>query len=266
MLAALPMYDWPELSDATDAWWKGLRRHLKDAGFIEAPENLDRSLTPHDHWRRPALLFAQACGYPLTHAYQGALALLGTPCYDAPGCTGPTYSSAIIVPAAGRAGSIADLRGGVAAYNAQDSMSGHLALRCVVAPLSRQGRFFGRAVETGSHLSSMERVAGGEADVAAIDCVTYALASRFRPELVPRLRMIAWSPRAPALPYVTRTGWSKPQLARLRRAVIDAVADPDLAKPRAALLIGGIEWLPDTAYRDILALEAAAEAHGYTGL
>ena len=112
----------------------------------------------------------------------------------------------------------------------------------------------------------MERVAGGEADVAAIDCVTYALASRFRPELVARLRMIAWSPRAPALPYVTRTGWSKPQLARLRRAVIDAVADPELAKPRAALLIGGIEWLPDTAYRDILALEAAAEAHGYTGL
>jgi len=51
------------------------------------------------------------------------------------------------------------------------------------------------------------------------------------------------------------------------RTLLDAaVADPDLAKPRAALLIGGIEWLPEDAYRRMLALEAEADAHGYTGL
>ena len=135
MLAALAMYDLPELAGETDAWWRGLRRHLESAGFSQVPESLDRRLSPHAQWRAADLLLAQTCGYPLTHAYDGALALLATPCYDAPGCTGSSYSSAVVVAAASKAGSIADLRGAVAAYNAADSFSGHLALRCLVAPL-----------------------------------------------------------------------------------------------------------------------------------
>ena len=178
MLAALAMYDLPELAGETDAWWRGLRRHLESAGFSQVPESLDRRLSPHAQWRAADLLLAQTCGYPLTHAYDGALALLATPCYDAPGCTGSSYSSAVVVAAASKAGSIADLRGAVAAYNAADSFSGHLALRSLVAPLSQHGRFFGRTVETGAHVRSMELVAGGEADIAAIDCVTHALVSR----------------------------------------------------------------------------------------
>jgi ABC-type phosphate/phosphonate transport system substrate-binding protein len=266
MLASLAMYDFPELAPATDAWWTGLRRHLLSAGFRDVPSNLDRSMTPHAQWRARDLLFAQTCGYPLTHAFRGSLALLGTPCYDAPGCAGPTYSSAIVVNRASKAGTIADLRGAIAAYNAQDSLSGHLALRCVVAPEARAGRFFAAAVETGSHLGSMARVAKRDADVAAIDCVTLALAERLRPELTGKLRILSWGPAAPALPFVTRIGWSPPQLTRLRRALIDAVADPDLAEPRAALLIGGVEILAEDAYGRVLALEAEADRHGYTGL
>jgi ABC-type phosphate/phosphonate transport system substrate-binding protein len=266
MLAALAMYDFPELAAATDAWWAGLRRHLEDAGFANVPPSLDRNLSAPDQWRSRDLIFAQTCGYPFTHAFQGGLALLGTPCYEAPGCAGPTYSSAIVVNAASRAGTIEDLRGATVAFNTPDSFSGHLALRSLVAPLARAGRFFAQAIETGSHARSMELVANAEADIAAIDCVTYALAKRHRPAVTARLRLLAWGPAAPALPYVTSTGWSPPQLTRLRRALIDAVADPDLATPRAALLIGGIELLAEDAYRRILALEAAADSHGYTGL
>ncbi len=40
-------------------------------------------------------------------------------------------------------------------------MSGMLALKTVVAPLSRNGRFFGRVIESGSHLASMRAVADG---------------------------------------------------------------------------------------------------------
>jgi ABC-type phosphate/phosphonate transport system substrate-binding protein len=145
-------------------------------------------------------------------------------------------------------------------------MSGHLALRCLVAPKARAGRFFAGATETGSHLSSMELVAKRDADVAAIDCVTFALAGRLRPALAAQLRILTWGPFAPALPFVTRTGWSPPELTRLRRALIDAVADPDLAKPRAALLIGGVEFLDEDTYGRILSLEAEADSHGYTGL
>jgi ABC-type phosphate/phosphonate transport system substrate-binding protein len=266
MLASLAMYDFPELAAATDALWAGLRRHFRSAGFRDAPLALDRSMSPHAQWRAPDLLFAQTCGYPLTHAFQGGLALLGTPCYDAPGCAGPTYSSAVVVNKASKAGTIEDLRGAIAAYNAPDSMSGHLALRSLVGPQARAGRFFAGAIETGSHLRSMELVANRDADVAAIDCVTFALAARLRPELATQLRILAWGPAAPSLPFVTRIGWSPPQLTRLRRALIEAIADPDLEKPRAALLLGGVEFLTEDAYGRILAIEAEADSCGYTQL
>ena len=43
------------------------------------------------------------------------------------------------------------------------------------------GRFFSRVVTSGSHPASVAAVARGEADVAAIDCVTYALLDRYLP-------------------------------------------------------------------------------------
>ena len=40
-IAALPMYDWPELRNETDALWANMRRRFLDHG-IDAPENLVR--------------------------------------------------------------------------------------------------------------------------------------------------------------------------------------------------------------------------------
>ena len=56
MLAALAMYDLPGLAADTDAWWRGLRRHLESAGFSQVPERLDRQSSPHAQWRAPDLL------------------------------------------------------------------------------------------------------------------------------------------------------------------------------------------------------------------
>ena len=266
MLAALAMYDLPELAGETDAWWRGLRRHLESAGFSQVPESLDRRLSPHAQWRAADLLLAQTCGYPLTHAYDGALALLATPCYDAPGCTGSSYSSAVVVAAASKAGSIADLRGAVAAYNAADSFSGHLALRSLVAPLSQHGRFFGRTVETGAHVqldgARGRRRGGHRGDRLRHLCPGVAPAPGARrgtadPGLWPAGTGLALR-HAPRLVAAA----AQPSAPRARRSG----RRPELAKPRAALLIGGIEWLPAHAYRRILALEAEADAHGYTGL
>ena len=73
----------------------------------------------------------------------------------------------------------------------------------------------------------MERVGAGEADVAAIDCVSFALATRVRPDLVAPLRVLTYGPSVPALPYVTSSRRSKAEITRIKRALIDAVADPD---------------------------------------
>ena len=90
-----------------------------------------------------------------------------------------------------------------------------------------------------------------------------ALLARHRPEALDGLRVLARSPAAPGLPYVTRAEADDDRLARLRGALFAALEDPGLASARAALLIAGAEVLPETAYQRIVDLERQAEAHGY---
>ena len=183
------MYDWPEVRQATDALWTALRSAFLDGGIQNVPVELDRTRNVSQQWHSPDLLFSQTCGYPLTHEYDGKLQLVAAPVYDVPGCSGANYSSHIVVNGNSRFNSPSELAGACAAYNGSDSMSGHLALKPVFAPLARDGRFFGKTVVSGGHAASMEMVAGGRADVAAIDCVSYALAARYRPELTSQFRM-----------------------------------------------------------------------------
>jgi ABC-type phosphate/phosphonate transport system substrate-binding protein len=265
MIATLPMYDWPQLRSSTDAWWAGLARHLRAAG-IDAPDRLTRSDAPDMQWRRPDLVVSQTCGLPLVHAFKDQLEVLATPVYAAEGCRGPHYSSLIVVANEAGITRLEDLKGATAAYNAADSLSGHLALRCVFAPLSRNGRFFGRLVETGSHVDSMRLVSERQADVAAIDCVSHELARRHLPEVVSRLAVIGRGPSAPALPYVTAAGRPPDEVARLRRALAATAADPELSAARQALCIAGLEFLPTDAYHRVLELEAGCEALGYSDL
>ena len=262
MIASLPMYDWDEVREATDAWWAGLARHLRAHG-LEAPDRLTRSRSSATVWRRPDLVFSQTCGYPLMHGFKGRLEVLATPVYDVEGCSGPLYSSVIVVHGDAGISRLEDLKGATAAYNAEDSLSGHLALKCVFAPLSENGRFFGRAVKSGGHVGSMRLVSEGKADVAAIDCVTFAFARRHRPELAGKLAVIARGPAAPALPYVTAAGRTPGDMARLKRALSAAAADPALAGARDGLFIAGLEFLPEDAYQRVLDLEAGCDARGY---
>src|SRR5687767_719018 len=90
MSMSLPMYDWPEVREATDAWWAGLARHLGLSG------RLRRDCDHTAAWNDPGLLFRQTCGYPLTHAYRDRLTLIATPHYAAEGCEGPYYRSSIL--------------------------------------------------------------------------------------------------------------------------------------------------------------------------
>lgn len=253
MIASLPMYDLPEIRAATDAWWRGLARHM------EVTADLDYGRDHLAAWRDPGLVFSQTCGYPLTHEFRGKLKLVATPHYAADGCEGPTYCSMVFAremmePQA--------LRGGIAAFNNWDSMSGMLALKIVFAPHAVDGRFFARAFETGGHVKSMMAVASGEADVCAIDAVSVALARRYQPELLSGLVEIARSPRVPALPFVTAIGQSDKDVERLQGGLARAFQDPALAEAREALLLGGFSILNDNDYERIVELEREMEAKG----
>lgn len=188
-LVSYPMY--AAAPGAVDGFWQGLRGHLLEAGFGDVEAGLSQPDDLMAHWMAPDLLLSQTCGYPLTHALAGRVQLVGTPCYDAPGCAGPLYSSVFVVRAGDPARQLADLRGRRVAFNSRDSQSGANCLREAVSPLAEDGRFFSRAIESGAHRRSLRLVQDEDADIAAVDCVTYALASDAG--LTDGLRILAFS-------------------------------------------------------------------------
>jgi ABC-type phosphate/phosphonate transport system substrate-binding protein len=262
-IVSLPMYDLPEVARHTDTLWRGLADAMRKAGLRDVPERLTRGKDHAAAWTSPDLLFSQTCGYPLTHAYRGRLALVATPIYAAPGCHDTNYRSFVMVRRDDPAATIADLRGRAAAVNAEDSQSGYSALRAAVAPESGGSAFFGRVLVSGSHAKNLELVAAGKADVCAVDCVTHALLARYRPKAVETLRRLCDTPSAPSLPFVTRAGMPAENLERLREALRAALDDPGLVEARAALFLKDAEVLPLSAYDRILEMEQEAEDRGY---
>jgi len=132
-IAALPMYDWPELRSSVDADWGKLRARLLAAG-IDAPAGLarrnadlppvpggireasgrviapDPAMLPPDEldvatlWRHPALLLAQTCWGPLEEGLEAHVEVVGQPSYAGiEGGQGTLYSSAILMRRPGRA-------------------------------------------------------------------------------------------------------------------------------------------------------------------
>lgn len=249
MLATLPMYDWPEVRDATDALWRCLGRH---AGLSL---ELARDLAHGEDWSEPGLSFSQTCGYPFTHDYVGKLNYIATPHYAVDGCDGPGYRSIVL---ARDLQPLAAYRGARAIVNNPDSMSGMLALQLVFSPHAKDGEFFGDTRWSGGHRESLRLLRAGEGDVCAIDAVCVALARQYRPELLEGLVEIARGPSVPGLPFVNTTG----NVGAWQRALAAAFSDPDSEPARQALFLDGFSVLPPGAYEIIPKLEREMQAKG----
>lgn len=265
MLASLPMYDFPEVRAATDAWWRGVAAALERAGLESVPAALTRDPVS-DVWRSPELLLSQTCGYPLTHDLAGVVELVATPAYSADGCSGAHYCSLIVVSEDNPAAALEDLRGAVCAYSHRDSHSGYNALRAAIAPIADGGAFFSHVVECGHHPFSIERIVHGGADVCAVDCVTHALMARYLPHTLSGTRVMGRTEYAPGLPYVTRAGGDRDRMNRLRDGLQAAASDSALADVRESLLLTDIHVLGEDAYGRIDDMEISARAAGYAEL
>jgi ABC-type phosphate/phosphonate transport system substrate-binding protein len=218
----------------------------------------------HELWTDPDLLLAQTCGYPLVTSLAGKVTLLATPCYNAPGCDGPLYRSAIIVRADDPATTLAGLRGRRCAINDPASNSGMNVLRAAVAPLAQGApRFFSEIITTGAHAASVHAVATALADVAAIDCITWAHLQQLRPGETSGLRVLGWTDATPGLPLITSPHTDAPTRHALLLALDDAAKDHGLASARSALLLTGFAQLLPEDYDPILAFEQRAEATSY---
>ena len=265
-IASLPMYDLTELQPATDALWAAIAAKLRKHN-ITAPKSLTRGQKLEKIWSDPDLLLAQTCGYPLVTSLAGKVQLLATPCYDAPGCEGPLYRSALIVHFENPAASLSVLRGKICAINGLDSNSGMNLLRAEIAPLAQNGeKFFARVLVTGSHASSVEAVADGHADLAAIDCITWSHLQQKRPTATREIRLLGWTQSTPGLPFITSVHTDEPTRQALLRTLHEVAADPALDPVLHALRLECFVELPLSAYNSILDLEGSASAFGYPTL
>jgi ABC-type phosphate/phosphonate transport system substrate-binding protein len=265
-IAALPMYDFPELRDAHDRLWTALARWLRQSGIAGVAGHLSRHLSHREAWSHPGLLFGQACEYPVSKSFRGHLRILGTPRYRAPGCDGNTYRSAIVVRAEEPANSLEELRERRCVVNEPDSNSGMNLLRAALAPLAGGVRFFRSVTFSGSHLRSVELIAAGEADVTAIDCVTLEHLRRIRAQLTSRVRVVDWTPPSPCLPFVTSRRTSAAAVQAVRYALETVCSDPSLAAVRESLLLESVDLTPDTTFDRVLQLEQEAEGWRYPAL
>ena len=119
----------------------------------------------------------------------------------------------------------ADLLGARLAVNSPYSHSGTTAVLPLVAPLGRGGTFFSEVLVSGSHAASLGMIEAGRADAASIDCVTWALLARLRPEALAGARILVETPAAPGPPYVAPVHHGEVTLSRMRTALQETFAN-----------------------------------------
>ncbi|MDO7842043.1 phosphate/phosphite/phosphonate ABC transporter substrate-binding protein [Sphingomonas immobilis] len=261
-IASLGMYVQARQEVANDALWAALAERLRARGVADVPERLERRRAVQDVWRDPDLLFGQICGFPLVSNPALGLQVLGVPVYDAPGCEGGRHRSLIIARADDADGIVA-YRGRRAAINGRDSNTGMNLFRALIAGEAGGEPFFADVRETGAHRQSISAVILGEADIAAIDAVTYAATLRGEPELVPALRIVGETAESWAPPFVTAAGTDADTVAALKAALAEVIADPALAGEREALFLRGVVPGDLERYLPLRTLESAAAAAGY---
>ncbi|TRD00625.1 phosphate ABC transporter substrate-binding protein [Mesorhizobium sp. WSM4303] len=270
LVAALPMYDWPEVRNEVDAQWAGLREAFRQKG-IDAPQAIVRrngdlppvpggihdaegrliapdpaTLSPneldrHQLWLHPALLFAQTCWGPMELGLSRQVQVVGQPSYDAcEGGQGELYSSALVMrtgegpqvrsPTDGKALLPLDLmRGKRFTFNSLDSMSGVIALTRDLQAADESLDIFSSRSESGGHRGSIIAVAEGKADVAAIDCESWALAQRFEPA-AQKVAVVGWTARRKGLPYITARTTPEKTVRALREALAGLAEQPRIQR------------------------------------
>jgi ABC-type phosphate/phosphonate transport system substrate-binding protein len=236
MIASLPMYDWPEVRQATDALWSCLRDAIRERD-IETPEKLDRSSLNGEVWTDPTLVLSQTCGMPWRLGLHTQAQLIGTPDYRVEGCPPGYYCSVIVVRTEDVRTNLSEFAQATCAFNSRDSQSGFAAW---------EGMQFGALLETGAHAASIAAVASRKADIAAIDAVTWRLARQFQPEAA-HLRVLEKTKPTPGLPFITARGQNA---SPLFEAASEGIAALDKTT-RETLGIQGLVHIPDEAYRAV---------------
>jgi len=254
MIVSLPMYDWPELKEPVDRFWQQMRAELLPL-CPELPLKLDRS-DYRTQWQSSELALSQTCGYPLVTALPTNTIVLGTPEFSLTNCNNAHYASPIVVHKSNQAKRLQDFRGATLAFNSTDSQSGFNSLRNLLFDSTlideHNPVYFNSGVCTGSHRNSIAAVATGDADIAAIDPVSWALSNQFDQD-ASDLRVIAQTSFTPALPLICHPDAVPNGLSEdaWRNAILRAFEKINRKESHKQLLYSGIRYIPKSEYFEV---------------
>ncbi|MHC8319159.1 phosphate/phosphite/phosphonate ABC transporter substrate-binding protein [Pseudomonas sp. GB2N2] len=255
-IAELLMYVAPApIRQANERW---LTRIVERLG---ATRRNAESVSLMELWLSAHLLLTQTCGYPLMTALRGQVRVVGRPRYELPDSSGGIHCSLLLSRADDPRRMLPAFLGSRGVINSEDSNSGMNLLRQRLAPLHRDGQFFASVGISGGHRESLRWLREDQADLAAIDSVTFAYLARHAEEEVAGLRVVVRSAFSPTLPYITVATASDEQVEALRRVMNETLRE----LPEVAEVLGLQEVLPasESVYQIVLDYQQEAEALGF---
>ncbi|MCH2547989.1 MAG: PhnD/SsuA/transferrin family substrate-binding protein [Alphaproteobacteria bacterium] len=266
---AFPMYVLPQMQADMRSLWIMVKTRLTMDGVENLPDEpefsdpLAQGHVPQD------LLMLQYCGYPYVTQWQESKQLTPFAClhYDAPHCEGKLHRSVIVVAEQSKIKKLSKLKNSRVAINGYDSNTGMNLLRHTIAPIAKSTQFFSQVTVTGAHAASAQAVADGSADVAAIDCVTFAYLSDYDAALTAQLRVIATTETSPALPLFVASHVPQDIQQKLYTAWQEVMDNRNqYAATLKRLRMQGIEPITNADLDVIAKYEAQAAQMGYPEL
>lgn len=240
--------------------------------WVIAHAGVDAQLVEHnppkllsDLWERDDLGAVMMCGLPFSRRANQPV-ILAQPLPSLPRYAGrAVYCTDIVVGKDAPFQSLADTFGQRAGYTLKDSQSGYYAFRHhlltvhanVVAPYPRitGGLINARGI--------IKAITENRIDVGPLDGYVHDLIRHTEPEYAAQVRIIATTDPTPMPPIIATAAMATSEVARLREAFKAAIATPELAAERAALLLADFA-VPDAAVfqmqRDRAAIVDAAPA------
>jgi phosphonate transport system substrate-binding protein len=235
----------------------GLRTEIVDR------ELFGTSFAAFDAFERGAADVGFICGLPyvlLAGRPMPPVELLAAPVLQGERYGGrPVYFADVIVHRASPFHAFADLRGCRWSYNDTGSHSGYGLTRYELVRRGETNGFFGCVVEAGHHQKSIQMVAGGAVDAAAIDSHVLALALRDVPALAGELRVIDVFGPSSIQPVVAASRLPESLKSALRQVLLAMAGDPIARDVLAGGLIERFVPVVGADYDDIRQMLAAAE-------
>jgi phosphonate transport system substrate-binding protein len=247
------------------------------AGFLENRIRISVQYVGGVSWQERERLFDSGeihllwlCGFPYVDkadSTPGELELLAVPVPRGDRYQGrPIYFSDIVVRHESLFRSFDDLRGASWAYNEPRSHSGFNVVRAHLASRGQSGGFFSSVLESGAHSTSLELVASGKVDAAAIDSTVLEWHFAQRPNLGREIRVLETLGPSPIPPWVISRRLPETLRQKIRHLLVRMRREPF---GRMLLARAGLERFvaaDDRDYDPIRTMARAAAEVSFRGI